>query len=141
MPRVDVVSDSSLPPARVYAFLSEHENLGPLLGATVRRVRDGFTSRNGEGSVRELRVAPVLPPVEETVVAAEPDRSIDYRITKGGFPLRGHRGRVELSPLGAGTRVRWTIDFGSPLPGVAALVAAGLSRGIAKGLQSLDAKA
>ena len=140
MHRIDVVHDSALPPARVYAFLSEHENLGPLLGARIRRVRDGLTSRNGEGSVRELRVA-VLPPFEETVTAAEPDRSIDYRISKGGV-LRGHRGRIELSPLGSGTRVRWTIEFaGAVVPGLATVVRVALQRGIAQGLQQLDATA
>ncbi len=140
MHRIDVVSDSALPPARVYAFLAEHENLGPLLGGSVRRVRDGLTSRNGEGSVREIRIGPGLS-VQETVTATEPDRSIDYRISKGAL-LRGHRGRIELSPLGAGTRVRWTIEFVSTaVPGLAPVVRAGLQRGIAKGLQQLDARA
>ena len=136
MQTVDVVHDSPLPPARAYAFLAEHENLGPLLGATVTRVRDGHDSRNGVGSTRAVRVA-VLPPFEEEVTAAEPDTLLEYRITRGS-PLRGHRGRIALSPLGAGTRVRWTITFDSPVPGLARVVALGLQRGIAKGLQEMD---
>ncbi|MCW2778073.1 MAG: hypothetical protein JWN17_1798 [Frankiales bacterium] len=139
MPRVDVIHDSPLPPARVFAFLAEHENLGPVLGATVRRVRDGATERNGVGSVREIRVG-VLPPFEETVTAVVPDRSIDYRITKGS-PLKGHAGHLDVAQRGAGSRVRWTIDFGAPVPGLAAVIGAVLTMRVRAGLKAVDAKA
>jgi hypothetical protein len=37
MQRVVADQDFALPPGRVFAYLSEHENLGPLFGARVRR--------------------------------------------------------------------------------------------------------
>ncbi|MDX6216475.1 MAG: hypothetical protein QOG99_2059, partial [Frankiales bacterium] len=81
MQTVDVQQDFSLPVDRVYAYLSEHENLGPLFGATVTRVKDGHTSRNGTGSVRTLKIGP-LPPLQETIVETVPDALIRYRITQ-----------------------------------------------------------
>ena len=44
--------DFAKPPDRVFAYLSEHENLGPLFDAKIERVRDGDTERNGVNSVR-----------------------------------------------------------------------------------------
>ncbi|EFQ81988.1 hypothetical protein HMPREF0063_12830 [Aeromicrobium marinum DSM 15272] len=63
--RVHVVMDFESPPEVVFEALGEHENLGPVFGATVTRVRDGDTSRNGVGSVRRLKIGP-LPGFEET---------------------------------------------------------------------------
>ena len=56
--RVHVSHDFAKPPERVFAYLAEHENLGPLFGAEVTRVRDGDTERNGVNSVRKLKVGP-----------------------------------------------------------------------------------
>lgn len=139
MARIEITQDFALPVERVYAYLSEHENLGPLFGAKVRRVKDGTADRNGTGSVRALKVGP-LPWFEETVTHAVPDHLIEYRITRGS-PLRGHSGRLELSPLGAGTRLRYVIEFGAVVPLLDRVVAVGLRRNVTKGLRTVDAKA
>ncbi|MGB8652646.1 MAG: SRPBCC family protein [Mycobacteriales bacterium] len=139
MQRIHITHDFVLPVERVYAYLSEHENLGPLFGAKIRRVRDGSTSRNGAGSVRELRLGP-LPPFQETVVEAEPDKRIVYRITQGS-PLRGHRGEMTFAPLGSGTRLDYVIEFGAVVPGLDRIVKVGLERTIRRGLTKVDAKA
>ncbi len=136
MARVDITHDFSLPPERVYAYLGEHENLGPLFGAKVERVRDGVDTRNGAGSVRRLQVG-VLPAFEETVVEAVPDRRIVYRISKGS-PLRGHSGQLDLAPLGTGTRLHYVIEFGSVVPGLASVVAWQLARSVRSGLADVD---
>lgn len=139
MARIEITQDFALPVERVYAYLSEHENLGPLFGARVRRVKDGTADRNGAGSVRALKVGP-LPWFEETVTQAAPDQVIEYRISKGS-PLRGHHGRMEFSALGAGTRLRYVIEFGAVVPLLDRVVAVGLKRNIGKGLRTVDAKA
>jgi uncharacterized protein YndB with AHSA1/START domain len=136
MQKISVSQDFALPVDRVYAYLSEHENLGPLFGATIVRVRDGLTSRNGEGSVRSLKVGP-LPAFEETVVEAVENERIVYRITKGS-PLRGHRGELVFSPLGSGSRLVYTISFGAVVPGLDRLVKVGLERNVRKGLKTVD---
>ena len=136
MQRVDITHDFRLPVSRVYAYLSEHENLAPLFGATIRRVRDGESTRNGVGSVRALRVGPG-PWFEETVTEAVPDERIAYRITKGS-PLRDHQGVMSFTPLGDGCRLHYVIEFRSAVPGLARVVQLGLTRNIRRGLRKVD---
>ena len=140
MQTVDVQQDFSLPVDRVYAFLSEHEHLGPLFGATITRVKDGDTSRNGVGSVRRLKIGR-LPSFDETVTEAVPDALIRYRITRGS-PLRGHEGvlRFTSGPNG-GSHVDYTIRFGAAVPLLDRVVAVGLRRNIRRGLETVDAQA
>jgi hypothetical protein len=136
--RIAIDHDFVKPVERVYAHLAEHENLGPLLGAKVTRVRDGDTERNGVGSVRALRVA-VLPPFEETVTEAIPNELIRYSITQGS-PLRDHHGELRFMPLGTGSHLRYVIEFGAVVPGLAKVVKLGLERSIRAALPDVDAK-
>ncbi|RYJ04882.1 MAG: SRPBCC family protein, partial [Actinomycetales bacterium] len=119
------------------AALSEHEKLGVVFApAKITRVKDGAASRNGVGSVRRLKIGP-LPGFEETVTAAEEPTLIEYEITKGG-PLKGHWAVQRLTPTGdGGTRLDYRIGFDAPLPGMAKVVGAGLSRQIKAGLTKL----
>jgi hypothetical protein len=134
--RVHVVHTFASDPATVFEKLSEHENLGPVLGAKITRVRDGGTSRNGVGSTRSLKIGP-LPAFHETTTVAEPHTLIEYRITKGS-PLKGHWGRQILTPTtDGGTQLDYTIGFDAAVPGVAALVGTILQAGIARGIGKL----
>src|ERR1700750_923706 len=58
-PTVHVTYAFAKPADRVFAYLAEHENLGPLFGAKVKRLRDGDSDRNGVNSARELKVGPL----------------------------------------------------------------------------------
>jgi uncharacterized membrane protein len=143
LPRVQevrVIHEFTQPVERVFAYLAEHENLGAIFPANVKRVRDGETERNGVGSVRRLS-RPGLLPFEETVEVFEPDQRIEYRITKG-TPLRDHRGVMlfSSSPSG-GSKLDYTIRFRSPVPGVAPLVAAMLRRSVSAGMRKVAAAA
>lgn len=138
--RVHVSHDFAKPPERVFAYLSEHENLGPLFNAKVDRVRDGASERNGVNSVRRLKVGP-LPPFEETVHEFVPGERILYRITKGG-PLKDHVGVLEFSPTsGGGTHLEYNIRIASAVPGLAPIVASGLTRDISRNLPVVDERA
>ena len=141
MQTVDVQQDFSLPVDRVYAYLSEHEHLGPLFGATITRVKDGDTDRNGVGSVRRLKIGP-LPSLQETIVEAVPNALIRYRITHGGRPIRDHEGvmRFTSKPDG-GTHLDYQIRLGSEVPLVDRIVKAGLTRNIRRGLKQVEDKA
>src|ERR1044072_5294371 len=124
--RVHVSHDFAKPPERVFAYMAEHENLGPLFGAECTRVCDGDTERNGVNSVRRLKVGP-LPPFEETVHEFVPGERILYRITKGG-PLKDHVGVLEFSPTaGGGTHLEYNIRIASAVPGLAPVVASQLT--------------
>jgi uncharacterized protein YndB with AHSA1/START domain len=124
------------PPERVFAYLSEHENLAELFGAKVTRLRDGDSERNGVGSVRKLQIGPA-PPFEETVTEFVPPERIVYKITKGS-PLRGHVGVMTFAPEGEGTHFLYDIRLASPVPGLAALVRLSLTRSIKQGLAKVD---
>lgn len=134
--RVRLVHRFRSDPATVFAALSEHESLGPAFGAKITRLRDGDTDRNGVGSARTLKVGPA-PSFVETVTTFEAPTLIEYEITEGS-PLTGHWGRQEFSPTGdGGTRLEYTIGFDSKIPGLAAIVAAVLSRLLRRGLPTL----
>ena len=135
MQRIHLERDLALPVARAHAHLAEHENLGPLFGARVTRVRDGDTERNGVGSVRALRVGP-LPAFDETVTAFVPGELIEYRITRGGV-LRHHRGRMRFSPTAGGTRLTYDVEFGAVVPGLDRLVRRRLERSLGRGLDDV----
>lgn len=139
MQRIDITQDFALPVDRVYAFLSEHENLGALFGAKIRRMRDGDTERNGAGSVRRLRVGPG-PSFDETVTEAVHNERIAYRISRGS-PLRGHHGLMEFSTTPAGSRLHYVIEFGSAVPGLARLVKLGLERNLRRALPRVEERA
>lgn len=134
---VHVTHDFSAPPERVYAYLSEHENLSALFGIRVERVRDGETERNGVGSTRRLSFQGLMP-FEETVTEVVPNELIVYRITKGS-PMRGHEGRMAFSPLpGGGTHLDYRIQLGSAVPGLSLVISKVLAGRIAGGLRKLD---
>ena len=72
-----------LPLDRVFAMLSDHERLGVVLGANIRRIKDGHQGgANGLGSVRLISLAPGLS-FEETVTTFEDKKRIEYVISKG----------------------------------------------------------
>ena len=140
MQTVTVQQDFALPVDRVYAYLAEHEHLGPLFGARITRLKDGTHERNGVGSVRMLKLGP-LPAFQETVTEAVRDALIRYRITEGS-PLRGHEGVLRFTPTpSGGTHLHYEIRFSGKVPGLAPIVAVGLKRTITRGLRQVEAKA
>jgi uncharacterized membrane protein len=139
MQRIEIRQDFSLPVERVYGYLAEHENLGPLFGATVERVRDGDGSRNGVGSVRRMKVGP-LPWFEETNTQVVPNELIEYRITRGGI-LNNHRGEMRFSSHGTGSRVDYVIEFDAKVPLAGPLVKKTIEGNVRAGLREVEAKA
>lgn len=131
--KLEVTQDSAKPVAELFASLADHERLSRILGIPVRRVRDGEGEVNGVGSVRRLGFGPLA--VEETVTALKANRSIDYRISRGGGPIRNHRGRLDFHGSARGSRVTWTIEFDSRLPFIGPAVRFVLSHGLRRGLR------
>lgn len=128
------------PPERIFNYLAEHENLAQVFGAKIERLHDGEGGeRNGVGSVRQLQVGP-MPPFEETVTEFVPPERIVYRITRGS-PLRGHVGVMTFAPADGGTRFVYDIRLASPVPGLALLVRASLTRSITRSLATVEREA
>jgi uncharacterized protein YndB with AHSA1/START domain len=138
---VHVEHEFTKAPDRVFAYLAEHENLADVFGAKVTRLCDGEDGqRNGVGSRRQLRIGP-LPPFEETVVEFAVPQRIVYRITKGS-PLSDHRGEMLFSPTASGgTRFEYDIRLGAPVPGLALIVKAALTRSINGSLVLIEREA
>jgi hypothetical protein len=132
---VEVTHASSRPVHELFAELADHERLSRVFGVPVRRIRDGEREPNGVGSVRRMGSWPLR--LEETVTAIDPQRSIEYRITRGAGPVRNHRGRLDFASVGSGSRVVWTIDYDS-LPIVGSALKAMLSRALERGLRKLS---
>jgi uncharacterized protein YndB with AHSA1/START domain len=135
---VHIEHDFDKPPERIFAYLAEHENLAEVFGAKVTRLRDGEQGeRNGVGSMRQLQIGP-MPPFEETVVEFAPPQQIVYRITKGS-PLRGHVGTMTFAGTpGGGTHFVYDIRIASPIPGIAPVVRAALTRSITRSLPVVE---
>jgi uncharacterized protein YndB with AHSA1/START domain len=137
---VHVTHDFNKPPERVFAYLAEHEHLAEVFGANVVRLHDGEGGeRNGVGSRRQLKMG-LLAPFEETVTEFDPPRRIVYRITKGS-PLRGHVGTMTFLPTPAGTHFVYDIRLASPIPGLAPVVRALLTRSITRSLATVELRA
>jgi uncharacterized protein YndB with AHSA1/START domain len=134
---VHIEHDFAKPPERIFAHLAEHENLADVFGAKITRLRDGDGGeRNGVGSVRQLQIGP-MPPFEETVTEFVAPQRIVYRITRGG-PLRGHVGIMTFASTAGGTRFVYDIRIASPIPGLAPIVRASLTRSIERSLAAVE---
>jgi uncharacterized protein YndB with AHSA1/START domain len=138
MQRVHLVQDFAKPVEEVFEHLAEQENLEPLFGAKIKRLSDGSDgTRNGAGASRELKVGP-LPGFVETNTEVIPNELIRYRITKGGV-LKNHEGVMRFSRQGTGSRLEYTIDFDSKVPGLGPVIKKGLERNIGAGLKKYAA--
>lgn len=136
MQTVELTQTSRMSLSELYALLSDHDRLGSVLGAPVKRIREGRDSPNGVGSVRAIGMPPLG--LEETVVGAVVDKSIDYKITRGGWPVKNHHGRLTFRALpGGGSEVQWRIQIDAALPGAALLIKQILGFAIGRGLKKL----
>ena len=125
------------PVETVFATLSDHEAMGKVLNAKVKRLKDGQDDVNGIGSVRRITPVP-LADFEETVTAFEPNKLVEYTITKGS-PLKNHLGRMVFSENGGKTHLHYTIQFEPkvPVPLSGLVVKSVLEKVILRGLHKL----
>lgn len=114
MQRVEVERVIEAPPEVVFARYTDHAGWSRWAGAgKVSLAREGSPDRNGVGCVRAFEAAMGL---QEEVIEFDPPRHMAYRVIRGGFPLKDHRGDVRFEPHAGGTRVVWSAEFGSRIP-------------------------
>lgn len=118
--RIALHAEIAAPVATVFAAFADHETFGKLWPGTTRRIRQGNTHPNGEGSVRHVRSG--LVSLEETTTIYQPDELLEYRITRG-TPLREHYGRLQFHSTSDGTQVDYEIYFRCPIPVLGKLIA------------------
>lgn len=132
MATVHETYDFHVPVERLFAHFSDHENLEPMLGLNVERIKEGETDPNGVGSVRKLSARGLMP-FEETVTEVVPNERIEYRVTKG-TPLKNHLGVMVFSSTGESTsHLDYTITFDTSVPGLDRLIAKGIGRSLRRG--------
>jgi uncharacterized protein YndB with AHSA1/START domain len=136
--RVYVVHEFDAPVAKVFATLSEHENLNQIFAPMkVTRLKDGNDARNGVGSARTLSL-PLTPSFVETNLVYVENERIEYTITGGFAPIKEHRGVMKFVDLGNNrTRLDYTIEFKGKVPFIGPIVKAALQDGVSRGLARL----
>lgn len=130
---IRIVQEFACSVDELFAQFSDHDTLGKILGAPIKRIKQGADSQNGVGSVRRVGLPGVLG-LEETIQFLQRDALIEYKITKGGGPIRNHYGRQVFSPTSKGSRLEWTISFDS-IPWVGDGAAAVVKRSISHALE------
>jgi uncharacterized protein YndB with AHSA1/START domain len=114
MRRVEVERVIEAPPEVVFERYTDHAGWSAWAGAgKVSLAREGAPEKNGVGCVRAFESAMGL---QEEVIEFEPPKHMAYRVARGGFPIKDHRGEVRFEPHPRGTRVVWTVQFGSRIP-------------------------
>lgn len=106
---------------KVFAFFADHERFVTLLGGRCRRIKDGQGDANGLGSVRSIGPGPLA--FEETIVTFEPNKRIEYTVTRGS-PIKNHLGTIDFRSDGDVTVVDYVIRFDAKLPFIGAPIAA-----------------
>ena len=135
--KININMEFKRPVSELFSLLSDHEKMGPILGANVKRTRDGKDSLNGLDSVRTLNIGP-LPSFDETVTAFEKDKLVEYKITRGS-PLKNHKGAMHFYPSSSGgSKLHYTIEFESKIPLLGPIIRAGLENSICRGLKKLQ---
>jgi uncharacterized protein YndB with AHSA1/START domain len=136
--RIAAEATTEAAPAAVWALLADRSTwpswspLGSHAGE--RPGRDG--TPDGLGGIARFVTGRKC--VREEIVEREPPRRLSYTLLSG-LPLRDYRAVVELTPAGAGTRIRWSATFFPQRPGTGWIYRLALTRvfrGMVTGLAS-----
>ena len=128
----------SAPVDTLFDILTDHASFGQVINANIKRVVDSpGENKNGIGSVRRISVFPA-PAFEETVVAFEQNKLMEYAVTKGS-PIKNHKGRMEFSDEQGKTWLNYTIDFEPRLPFLlfGSIIKSALEKSIGAGIKRL----
>ena len=136
--RIKITQSFNAPVEDVFNILTDHHAFGQVINANIRRVVDSKDeNKNGTGSVRRISTFPA-PAFEETVVTFEPNRLMEYVVSKGS-PIKNHLGQMEFADDAGGARLDYTIDFEPKLPFVffGGIIKSVLEKTMRKGLGRL----
>ena len=139
MKSITMTQTFNAPQQEIFDYLSEHNNLGPILNANISRIKDADGSNpNGLGSVRSIKIGFEL--LQETIVTFDSPNLIEYKITNNA-PVKYHLGRLEFStPEQGKTFLSYTIDMESKIGFADGFITFILETIIKRGLKNLAAK-
>lgn len=108
--QIKIIHKFNAPVEAVFKILTNHEAFGRLIKAKIKRVKDSpDKNKNGLGSVRRIQAFPAIF-FEETVISFQPNKLMEYQITKGS-PVKNHKGRMKFTEDNGKTILDYTIDF------------------------------
>lgn len=139
--QIQITQTFDAPVETIFNCLTDHETFGQVVNAKIKRVVDSQgENKNGSGSVRRINSFPV-PAFEETVITFEPNRLMEYVVSKGS-PIKNHKGRMEFSHDKGKTRLTYIIDFEPRLPFVflGAIIKKAIEKPIRQGIKGLADK-
>lgn len=113
---IHFIQDYTVPVKQVFSFFSDHNRMGEVYPALIRRIQDSSDpgNANGLGSVRLLLTLPAV--FTETITQYVEPSLIEYRISFGS-PLKNHIGTMRFIDLGNGTcRLDYSIEFEPRIP-------------------------
>jgi hypothetical protein len=113
---IHFIQDYSVPAKNVFSFFSDHNRMGEVYPAFIRRVKDSNDPKNcnGVGSERLLVTFPLF--FRETVTKYIEPVLIEYKITSAS-PLKNHVGTMKFMELENGrSRLDYTIEFEPLVP-------------------------
>lgn len=120
MEKIHIIQDFSVPKEKVFNFFSEHERLSKIYPGAFKRIIDSKDPNNinGLGSVRRITNFPII--IDEEITQFEPNSLIEYKLIQGGGPIKDHLGIMRFYDLdnGVNSRLDYTIEFRSSLPGL-----------------------
>ena len=120
--KVVMHQEFNAPIEKVWDDMSDHVSMGKIMGQKFTRIVDGKdpANPNGVGSVRRINI-PVFG-FEETVRKSEKHSLIEYQISKG-TPLDHHYGTMVFKSIAENkTSLDYTIELGSKLPFLGAIL-------------------
>ena len=127
------------PPETVFDVVVDHRRYAeftPLRKAELER--EGDSAPNGAGAIRKLSA--LGPPLREEVLTYEPPTRFSYKLLSG-LPVRDHVGTVELTSVGAGTRMTYAVRTMPTVPVVGAAVVAAVKLGVRQLVDGVAAEA
>lgn len=116
-------------PGEVWRWVTEPERMNRWSEAKIAST--GETTR-----AVTVRVFGLTSRLEEEILERDPPRRFVYRVVRHPT-IRDHRGVLELTPDGAGTRLVWTVRFRGVVPGLDAVLARILAPSLARSLDAL----
>lgn len=132
---IEIQEQYDLPRESVFKLFADHNRLGGILGAPIKRIKDSDQADpNGLGSVRKIGIGPIS--LEETIIAFEPDALIEYTVTSMS-PIRNHLGRMRFDELNGKTVVNYTIRFDDLVPLSGRVISMGLEQAIRRGMKKV----
>ena len=139
MNTIQMSQSFNAPRQEIFNYLSDHENLGSILSANIKRIKNSDGNNpNGVGSVRSIRMGIEI--LQETVVTFDEPNLIEYKITSN-VPINYHLGRLAFSsPEPGKTMLNYTITMESKLSFADGILGFILKTVISSGLKKLAAK-